>query len=250
MIAASTQGHRRFWTKRGGKMELFLDTASYKEIEIAHKWGVISGVTTNPTLAAKENENFYTLLKKICNLVPGPISAEVLSQTSSEMVKEGLELAKIAPNVVIKIPVCSAGLTATKELSAAGIKVNMTLVFTLNQALLAAAAGAAYVSPFLGRLDDIGENGIEMLEQLIIAFNNYQIGTKIIAASIRHPVHVCQAALLGTDIATVPFSVLQKMIEHPLTAKGIQTFNNDWQKLQAKLGNKKAVAEADLNLTI
>lgn len=231
-------------------MELFLDSASFQEIETAYRWGVISGVTTNPTLAAKEDEDFYTLLKKICNLVPGPISAEAISQTSSEIVAEGRQLAKIAPNVVVKVPVCPEGLAATKQLSQEGIKVNMTLVFTVNQALLAAAAGAAYVSPFLGRLDDIGENGIQMLEELVVTFKNYQIKTRIIAASIRHPVHISQSALIGADIATVPFNVLQKMVEHPLTTKGIQTFNNDWQKLVAKLADKKAVKEPDLNIPI
>jgi len=231
-------------------VELFLDTASFKEIETAYRWGVISGVTTNPTLAAKEDEDFYLLLKKICQLVPGPVSAEAVSQTAAEIVVEARQLAKVAPNVVVKIPVCPEGLAATKQLSQEGIKVNMTLVFSVNQALLAAAAGAAYVSPFLGRLDDIGENGVDLLRQLVITFRNYQVGTKIIAASIRHPVHVSQAAILGTDIATVPFGVLQKMVEHPLTTKGIQTFNNDWQKLMSKLAEKKAVKAEDVSITI
>lgn len=213
-------------------MLLFLDSANMEEIRQANEWGVISGVTTNPSLIAKEGRNFEQVVREIAALVDGPISAEVLSLESAEMVEEAKVLARIHPNIVIKIPVTDQGLKATKALSRENIKVNMTLIFSANQALLAARAGAAFVSPFVGRLDDISHDGMGLIEEIASIFKNYHISTQIIAASIRHPLHVTQAALLGADIATIPFKVIQQMIRHPLTDAGIEKFLSDWETVK------------------
>lgn len=214
-------------------MELWLDTADCDEIREGHSWGVVSGVTTNPTLCAKQNMTFREMIKTVCAIVdPGPVSAECVSMNRDEIVAEARDLAKIAPNVVIKIPCMFEGLAATKVLAAEGIRVNMTLAFTPNQALLAAAAGASFVSPFLGRLDDIGEDGIAALADMCEIYDAYDVDTKVIAASIRHPLHVTQSALAGADIATIPFKVFKMMVRHPLTDRGIETFLADWEKVK------------------
>ena len=220
-------------------MLFFLDSANIEEIKQAHAWGVISGVTTNPSLIAKEGRNFTEVVKEIAAIVDGPISAEVISLDSAKMVEEAKELAKIHKNIVIKIPITPEGLTATKILSRDNIKVNMTLIFSTNQALLAARAGAAFVSPFVGRLDDISHDGMGLIEETATVFKNYGLPTQIIAASIRHPLHVTQAALLGADIATVPFKVLRQMVQHPLTDAGIKKFLADWETVKSRLGNSK-----------
>lgn len=212
-------------------MKLFLDTAIVDEIKRANDMGVISGVTTNPTLIAKSGRDFIEVIKEITSIVDGPISAEVMGNTAEEMIKEGLELSKIHDNIVIKIPMCEEGLKATKELSKKGIKVNVTLIFSSGQALLAARAGASFVSPFLGRLDDIGFDGIYLIEEVANIFKVQGIKTEIIAASIRNPIHVSKAAMLGADIATIPMSVLNQMMKHPLTASGIAKFIADWNSV-------------------
>ncbi|MGI6685632.1 MAG: fructose-6-phosphate aldolase [Bacillota bacterium] len=213
-------------------MLFFLDSANIEEIKQANDWGVISGVTTNPSLIAKEGRNFQEVVKEITAIVDGPISAEVISLESAKMIEEARALAKIHPNIVIKIPITAEGLKATKALSRENIKVNMTLVFSTNQALLAARSGAAFVSPFVGRLDDINQDGMSLIEETAVVFRNYQLTTQIIAASIRHPLHVTQAALLGADIATIPFKVLKQMVKHPLTDAGIERFLADWETVK------------------
>ncbi|MGC9490370.1 MAG: fructose-6-phosphate aldolase [Thermovirgaceae bacterium] len=210
-------------------MRFFLDTAEVDEIRKAAHWGVISGVTTNPTLVAKSNQDLESVIAEICDIVDGPVSAEAVSLDADGMVREGRELAAIHDNVVVKIPMTSEGMGATKRLSDEGIDVNVTLVFSPQQALLAAAAGAAYVSPFIGRLDDIGEDGIGLVRDIAEAFALQDIPVEIIAASIRHPRHVIDSALAGADIATVPFAVLEKCFRHPLTDKGIERFLADWE---------------------
>ncbi|ASW44145.1 fructose-6-phosphate aldolase [Clostridium isatidis] len=212
-------------------MKLFLDTAIVDEIKRANDMGVISGVTTNPTLIAKSGRDFIEVIKEITSIVDGPISAEVMGNTAEEMIKEGLELSKIHDNIVIKIPMCEEGLKATKELSKKGIKVNVTLIFSSGQALLAARAGASFVSPFLGRLDDIGFDGMYLIEEVANIFKVQGIKTEIIAASIRNPIHVSKAAMLGADIATIPMSVLNQMMKHPLTDSGIAKFIADWNSV-------------------
>jgi transaldolase len=213
-------------------MLLFLDSANIEEIRQANDLGVISGVTTNPSLIAKEGRNFEQVVREIAELVDGPISAEVISLNSDEMVKEAQTLATIHPNIVIKIPMTAEGLKATKILAKEQIQVNMTLVFSANQALLASRAGAAFVSPFVGRLDDIDHDGMGLVEEIVSLYGNYQLATQVIAASIRHPLHVSQAALLGADIATIPFKVLMQMVKHPLTDIGIKKFLKDWEKVK------------------
>ena len=213
-------------------MKLFLDTAIVDEIKRANDMGVISGVTTNPTLIAKSGRDFIEVIKEITSIVDGPISAEVMGNTAEEMIKEGLELSKIHDNIVIKIPMCEEGLKATKELSKKGIKVNVTLIFSSGQALLAARAGASFVSPFLGRLDDIGFDGMYLIEEVANIFKVQGIKTEIIAASIRNPIHVSKAAMLGADIATIPMSVLNQMMKHPLTDSGIAKFIADWNSVK------------------
>ncbi len=210
-------------------MRFFLDTAEVDQIRKAAYWGVISGVTTNPTLVAKSNQDLESVIMEICDIVDGPVSAEVVSLDADGMVREGRELAAIHDNVVVKIPMTAEGMSATRRLSDEGIDVNVTLVFSPQQALLAAAAGAAYVSPFIGRLDDIGEDGIGLVRDIAEAFALQDIPVEIIAASIRHPRHVIDSALAGADIATVPFAVLEKCFRHPLTDSGIERFLADWE---------------------
>lgn len=211
-------------------MKIFIDTANLEQIKEINSWGIVDGVTTNPSLIAKEGVEVSKRIKEIAEIVDGPISAEAMSLTADEMVKEGRELAKIHPNVVIKLPMCVETLKATKKLKEEGIKVNVTLIFSAQQALLAAKAGAAYVSPFVGRLDDIGEYGTDLIANISQIFFNYEIETEIIAASIRHPVHVLDVALAGCDIATIPYDVLKKMVSHPKTDEGIQKFIADYEK--------------------
>ncbi|WP_062351505.1 fructose-6-phosphate aldolase [Bacillus kwashiorkori] len=211
-------------------MKFFIDTANMEEIKEAFSIGVIDGVTTNPSLVAKENISFEERLKEITELVPGSVSAEVISLHAEGMLKEGRELAKIAPNITIKVPMTKEGLKAVSTFAKEGIKTNVTLIFSANQALLAARAGATYVSPFLGRLDDIGHNGLELISDIADIFAIHHIHTEIIAASIRHPEHVKEAALRGSHIATVPYKVLMQLINHPLTDRGIEQFLTDWEK--------------------
>jgi len=212
-------------------MKLFLDTADIKEIREANSWGILDGVTTNPSLVAKEGRDFHEALRDICAEVKGPISAEVLSLEADEMIAEGRGLAKIADNIVVKIPIVKEGLKAIKALSADGIRVNTTLIFSSPQALLAAKAGAAYVSPFLGRLDDIGHDGMALVREMREIFDNYGFSCEILAASVRHPLHVVEAARAGADVATIPFKVLEALLNHPLTDIGLQKFLKDWEKV-------------------
>lgn len=213
-------------------MQIFLDTANLDQIKEAASWGILDGATTNPTLVSKENLKFEDLIKKICKIVPGPVSVECVSTKSKDIIKEARGLAKLADNVVVKIPICVEGLKAIKVVSGEGIKVNTTLIFSPNQALLAAKAGARFVSPFIGRLDDISHQGMDLVDEIVTIFNNYGFETEVIVASIRHPLHVLEAALMGADIATVPFAVLEKMVKHPLTDIGIENFLKDWSKVK------------------
>ncbi|MCG3086318.1 fructose-6-phosphate aldolase [Sporosarcina cyprini] len=210
-------------------MKFFIDTANFEEIKEAHSWGILSGVTTNPSLVAKENVSFHDRLREITALVPGSVSAEVIALDAEGMIKEGRELAKIAPNITVKLPMTHEGLKACSVFSQEGIKTNVTLIFSANQALLAARAGATYVSPFLGRLDDIGQEGIQLISTIADIFTIHDIDTEIIAASIRGPQHITDAALAGAHIATTPFKVLQQLFHHPLTDKGIEQFLKDWE---------------------
>ncbi|GHH97943.1 fructose-6-phosphate aldolase [Neobacillus kokaensis] len=210
-------------------MKFFIDTANLDEIREAHDLGLLAGVTTNPSLVAKEKGvSFHDRLKEITSLVPGSVSAEVIALDAEGMIKEGRELAAIAPNITVKVPMTPDGLKAVHAFSKEGIKTNVTLIFNANQALLAARAGATYVSPFLGRLDDIGQNGLDLISTISEIFAIHGIETEIIAASIRHPLHVTEAALRGAHIATIPYKVLMGLTKHPLTDKGIEAFLNDW----------------------
>ncbi|GEK30611.1 transaldolase [Kurthia zopfii] len=210
-------------------MKFFIDTANFEEIKEAYSWGIIAGVTTNPSLVAKEkNISFHDRLKEIAELVDGSVSGEVISLEADGMIKEGLELSKIHPNITVKLPMTPAGLTACAALTKEGIKTNVTLIFSANQALLAARAGATYVSPFIGRLDDLGQDGVELIREIAEIFAIHEIPSQIIAASIRHPQHVTQAALAGAHIATTPYKVLTQLFKHPLTDKGIEGFMKDW----------------------
>ena len=211
-------------------MKFFIDTANVDEIREAHEMGMVDGVTTNPSLIAKEGRVFETVIKEICEIVDGPISAEVISLEADGMVAEARELAKIHKNIVIKVPMTVEGLKATRRLSQENIKTNVTLVFSPLQALMAAKAGASYVSPFVGRLDDVSHDGMQLIEQIVDIFNNYAFDTEVIVASVRNPLHVLDSALAGADIATIPFSVLKKLAAHPLTDKGIKAFLSDWEK--------------------
>lgn len=212
-------------------MKFFIDTANIDEIRAAHELGVLDGVTTNPTLVAKEGVSFHDRLREITSVVTDKsVSAEVISEDAAGMIKEGKELAAIAPNITVKIPMTLEGLKAVKALSDLEIETNVTLIFNPNQALLAARAGATYVSPFLGRLDDIGHNGMELIATISEIFTNHQINSEIIAASIRHPLHVTEAALNGSHIATIPYKVLAQLVKHPLTDKGIEQFLADWNQ--------------------
>ncbi len=212
-------------------MKIFIDTANIEEIRDMYQLGILNGVTTNPSLIAKESgRDFKEIIAEISELVPGPISAEVISLDTEGMVREAEELVKISDNIVIKIPMTKEGLAATSILASKGIKTNVTLIFSANQALLAANAGATYVSPFVGRLDDIGEEGMDVVRDIMAVFENYGIETEVIAASIRHPQHAFMAALAGSDIATIPYKVLNQMMKHPMTDKGIEKFMADWEK--------------------
>lgn len=214
-------------------MKFFIDTANIEEIKTAHAWGVVDGVTTNPSLVAKEGRDFKQVVLEICDIVDGPVSAEVISLVAEEMVVEAKELATWHKNVVVKIPCTPDGLKAVKQLTALGIKTNVTLVFSTNQVLLAAKAGATYISPFVGRLDDAGEDGLQMIANSVAIIENYNFSSQILVASIRSPLTVQKAAILGAHVATIPFKVLQQMFKHPLTDIGIKTFLADWAKLKA-----------------
>ena len=212
-------------------MKIFIDSANIEQIREVNSWGILDGVTTNPTLAAKEKTDFDTLVRQICEIVDGPISAEAISTKADDIVKEARKLAAVHKNIVVKIPIMEDGLKATKVLSKEGIKVNMTLVFSPAQALLACKAGAKYISPFVGRLDDVGHDGMEVVAQILDIMDNYDFDAEIIVASVRHPGHVIEAARMGAHIATVPYDVLKKMFKHPLTDVGIEKFLQDWQKV-------------------
>ena len=215
-------------------MKLFIDTANIDDIREANLLGVIDGVTTNPTLVSKEGKDFMSIIKEICQIVDGPISVEAVSTDSEGMLKEAREFAQVHSNVVVKLPMTRDGLIATKQLATEGIRVNMTLVFSPTQALLAAKAGAAFVSPFVGRLDDISHWGMDLVEQIITIYDNYAFETEVIVASVRNPLHVVEAALLGADIATVPFKTILQLIKHPLTDRGIEQFLKDWKKVKKR----------------
>jgi transaldolase len=211
-------------------MKLFLDTANVKEIQEAASIGLLDGVTTNPSLVSKEGRSFRDVLLEICGLVDGPISAEVVSVEAEAMIKEGRELAKIHKNIVVKCPLIPEGLKATKKLASEGIRVNVTLCFSPTQALLAAKAGAWCVSPFIGRLDDVSSNGMELIRQILTIYRNYQYKTLVLVASVRHPQHVVEAALAGGDICTMPYAVYQQLFKHPLTDVGLKKFLADWSE--------------------
>lgn len=212
-------------------MKFFIDTANLDEIKEANEMGLIDGVTTNPSLVAKEGDvDFKEHIAKICEVVKGDVSAEVTALDTEGMLREGRELAKIAPNVVVKCPLTMDGLKATRAFTDEGTKVNVTLCFSAAQALLAAKAGAAYISPFIGRLDDIGQNGMHLIGDIVQIYGNYGFKTEVLAASIRHPMHIVDAALLGADVCTIPFKVIQQLVKHPLTDKGLESFLSDWKK--------------------
>ncbi|UCF57378.1 MAG: fructose-6-phosphate aldolase [Deltaproteobacteria bacterium] len=212
-------------------MKFFIDTANVEEIKKTNDLGLLDGVTTNPTLVSKEGREFKELIKEICGIVDGPVSAEVVSTDAEGMMNEARELVKLADNIVVKIPLIEDGLKAVKVLAGEGIKTNVTLCFSATQALMAAKAGAAYVSPFVGRLDDISTRGMDLVEQIITIYDNYGFDTEVIVASIRNPTHVVDAALMGADIATIPYNVIQQLIKHPLTDIGLEKFLADWKKM-------------------
>lgn len=215
-------------------MKIFIDTANVEQIKEINSFGILDGVTTNPTLMSKEKKSFKEQIKEITSIVNGPVSVEAVNSDADGLVKEATELSKMAPNVVVKIPMTAEGLKAVKKLSKNNVKTNVTLVFSANQALLAAKAGATYVSPFIGRLDDAGHDGMQIVRDMIQIFKNYNFKTEIIVASIRHPLHVIEAAKAGAHIATISFDVLDKMIKHPLTDAGIKRFLDDWAKVSKK----------------
>jgi transaldolase len=211
-------------------MKIFIDTANVEEIKLAAELGILSGVTTNPSLIAKEGRSLKDVIEEICDIVDGPVSAEVMSIKAEEMIDEGKELAGLHKNIVIKVPMCPEGLKAVKNFSEDGIKTNVTLIFSAQQALLAARAGATYVSPFVGRIDDIGSKGIQVVEDIADIFDYYRVETEIISASIRHPIHVLESAKVGAHIATIPYKVIMQMIKHPLTDVGMEKFMEDYNK--------------------
>ena len=212
-------------------MKIFIDTANIDEIRKANDWGVIDGVTTNPSLIAKERRGFDEVVREIISIIDGPISLEVISLQSDGMIKEAINMSEWSKNVVIKIPMTQEGLKAVKILNAQNIKTNVTLVFSVNQAILAAKAGATYVSPFIGRLDDIGHDGMQIVRDMVTIFNIYHYETEIIVASVRHPIHVIEAAKVGAHVATIPYNVIEKMFSHPLTDAGVAKFMSDWKKV-------------------
>lgn len=213
-------------------MKFFIDTANVSEIKEAEALGILDGVTTNPSLVSKEGKDFLTILKEITEIVDGPISAEVVSVDYNGIIKEAHDLAKIHTNIVVKVPLIKEGLKAVKTLSDEGIKTNVTLCFSPSQALLAAKAGATYISPFVGRLDDISHNGMDLIEQIVTIYRNYDFETQVLVASIRHPLHLVEAAMMGADVATMPFDVINKLFNHPLTDIGLEKFLSDWKKTQ------------------
>ncbi len=213
-------------------MKFFLDTANVKQIKEAAGWGILDGVTTNPSLLAKENAKFEDLIKEICDIVLGPVSVESVSTRAEDIIQESRKLAALADNVVVKIPICLEGLKATKVLAQEEIHINTTLIFSSMQALLAAKAGTRYVSPFVGRLDDVCHVGMNVVDEILTIFDNYGIDVEIIVGSIRHPLHVVEAAMIGADIATIPFGVIEKLVKHPLTDIGMEKFLNDWKKVK------------------
>jgi transaldolase len=213
-------------------MKIFLDTANVAEIKKGLAYGVIDGVTTNPSLVAKEQREFIPLIKEITAAIPGPVSVEVTASHPEEMIAQAEKYAAIAANVVIKVPINLEGLQVVKVLSGRGIKTNVTLIFSPSQALLAAKAGATYVSPFVGRIDDISGDGMALVEDIAVIFDNYEIGTEIIVASVRHPLHFVQAAKIGADVATIPFATLAQLLSHPLTSSGMERFLKDWEKVK------------------
>lgn len=212
-------------------MKIFIDTANIEQIKEVNSWGILDGVTTNPSLIAKEKKDFATIVNEICEVVDGPISVEVISLKADGMFAEGMKLAAVNENIVIKVPMTEEGLKATKLLSNEGVAVNMTLIFSANQALLAAKAGARYVSPFVGRLDDVGQDGMALISDIMDILDNYDYDTEVIVASVRDPIHVTDAARMGAHIATIPYDVLKKMFKHPLTDIGIERFLKDWEKV-------------------
>ncbi len=211
-------------------MKIFADTANVEDIRTACSWGIIDGVTTNPSLVARENRPFEEVVKEICEICPGPVSAEVVSLEAEGMIQEARKVSSWAPNIAVKIPMIKEGIKAISVLSQEGIKTNCTLCFSPNQALLAAKVGATFISPFIGRLDDIGHRGMDLVEQIAQIYDNYDFETEIIVSSVRHPQHVVEAALIGADICTIPFAVLEKMFNHPLTDVGVERFLADWNK--------------------
>jgi len=215
-------------------MKFFIDTANIQEIKKANEWGLVDGVTTNPSLVSREGRDFKDLIKEICSIVDGPISAEAISLDADGMIKEARELSKIHKNIVVKIPMTLEGLKAVKVVAKEGIKTNVTLVFSPTQALMAAKAGATYASPFVGRLDDVSQNGMELIDQIMTIYENYDFTTEVIVASIRHPLHVVDAALTGAHVATIPFKVIEQLSKHPLTDIGIERFMEDWKKVPKK----------------
>jgi transaldolase len=223
-------------------MKLFLDTADIEEIRIAARWGVLDGVTTNPTLYGKIGGSYEDILRQICDLTSGPVSAEVVAPDVDGMLREGRAFAKLAPNIVVKVPMSEEGLEAISRLAEEGIKTNCTLIFTANQGLLAAKAGASLLSPFVGRLDDINQDGMDVIRELVPIVEMYELDSEVLSASIRHPRHVTESALAGAHIATLPFKVLQQMVHHPLTDKGITTFREDWDKARKAAEAKNAEA--------
>ncbi len=223
-------------------MKIFLDTAEIEEIQTAARWGVLDGVTTNPTLFAKVGGSYDEVLKQICQITSGPVSAEVVAEDVEGMLREGRHFAKLAPNIVVKIPMSEIGLEAISRLADEGIKTNCTLIFAANQGLLAAKAGAWLLSPFVGRLDDINQDGMDVIRELVGIIDAHDMDAQVLAASIRHPRHVTEAALLGAHIATLPFKVLQQMVHHPLTDRGIETFREDWDKARKAAAEEQPVA--------
>lgn len=219
-------------------MKIFIDSANLDEIKKANEWGIIDGVTTNPSLVAKENKDFKEIVQEIISIVDGPISVEVISTDAEGMIKEAVEISEWSQNIVVKIPMIPEGLKAVKILNTRNIKTNVTLVFSVNQAILAAKAGATYVSPFIGRLDDIGHDGMQIVRDMVGIFNCYNFKTEIIVASIRHPLHVIEAAKAGAHVATIPFDVIEKMLKHPLTTIGLEKFLDDWKNIY-KIGEFK-----------
>jgi len=229
-------------------MKIFLDTADIEEIRIAARWGVLDGVTTNPSLYAKVGGSYDDVLREICDITSGPVSAEVVAEEADGMLSEGRHFAKLAPNIVVKVPMSEEGLEAISRFAEEGIKTNCTLIFTANQGLLAAKAGASILSPFIGRLDDINEEGMTVVRELVAIVELHDIETEVLTASVRHPRHVTEAALAGSHIATLPFKVLQQMVHHPLTDKGIVTFRQDWEKARtaaASVSTEKAAARSN-----